>query len=45
MQVFLNFVLHNCIVDFDAERAWVYLKFQVTNFKNKEVMQNINPKP
>ena len=42
MQVFWNFVLHNCIVNFDAEQAWVYLKFQVTNFKYKEVIQNLN---
>ena len=38
MQNFRNFVLHNCIVIFDAEQ--VYLKVQITNFKNKEVTTN-----
>ena len=38
---FLNFVLHNCILVFDAEP--VYLELQVTNLKNKEV--TVNPKP
>ena len=57
MQDFRNFVLHNCILDFDAEQ--VYLKLQVKNVKNKEVTANpksqalgknwsfetLNPKP
>ena len=30
-----NFVLHNCILVFDAEQ--VYLELQVTNLKNKEL--------
>ena len=37
---FLDFVLDNCILDFDAEP--VYLKLQVTNLKNNEV--TVNPK-
>ena len=41
MKDFRNFVLDNCILDFDAEQ--VYLKLQVTNLKNKEV--TVNPKP
>ena len=41
MQDFLNLDLHNCIVVFDAEP--VYLKLQVTNFKNTEVTANPNP--
>ena len=41
MQDFRNFVLDNCILDFDAEQ--VYLKPQVTNLKNKKV--TANPKP
>ena len=41
MKDFWNFVLHNCILDFDAEQ--VYLKPQVINLKNKEV--TVNPKP
>ena len=36
-----NFVLDNCILDFDAEQ--VYIKPQVINLKNKEV--TVNPKP
>ena len=36
-----DFVLNNCILDFDAEQ--VYLKLQVINLKNKEV--TVNPKP
>ena len=39
MQDFRNFVLHNCILNFDTEQ--VYLK--VTNIKNKE--GTANPKP
>ena len=35
---FRNFVLDNCILDFDAEQ--VYLKLQVTNLKNKKVTAN-----
>ena len=35
MQDFWNFVLYNCVVIFDADQ--VYLKIQVTKFKNKEV--------
>ena len=35
---FRNFVLDNCILDFDAEQ--VYLKLQVTNLKNNEVTVN-----
>ena len=35
MKDFRNFVLHNCILVFDAEQ--VYLKLQVINLKNKEV--------
>ena len=38
MKDFRNFVLDNCILDFDAEQ--VYLKPQVTNLKNKEVTAN-----
>ena len=38
---FRNFVLHNCILIFDAEQ--VYSKLQVTNLKNKEV--TVNPRP
>ena len=41
MKDFRNFVLDNCILDFDAEQ--VYLEPQVTNLKNKEV--TANPKP
>ena len=41
MKHFRNFVLHNCILVFDAGQ--VYLKLQVINLKNKEV--TINPKP
>ena len=41
MEDFRNFVLDNCILDFDAEQ--VYLKLQVTNLKNYEV--TVNPKP
>ena len=40
MKDFRNFVLHNCILIFDAEQ--VYLKLQVINLK-KEV--TVNPKP
>ena len=36
-----NFVLHSCILVFDAEQ--VYLKLQVTNVKYKEV--SAHPKP
>ena len=55
MEDFRNFVLDNCILNFDAEQ--VYLKPQVTNLKNKEVTANpksqtlekksftLNPKP
>ena len=38
MQDFQNFVLPDCIVIFDAEQ--VYLKLQVTNFKNMKVTAN-----
>ena len=38
---FRNFILHNCILVFDAEQ--VYLKLQVTNLKNKEVTVNHKP--
>ena len=38
MKDFWNFVLDNCILDFDAEQ--VYLKLQVTNLKNNEVTAN-----
>ena len=41
MKDFRNFVLHNCILFFDAEQ--VYLKLQIINLKNKEV--TVNPKP
>ena len=41
MNDFWNFVLYNCILDFDAEQ--VYLRLQVTNLKNNEV--TVNPKP
>ena len=41
MKDFRNFVLHNCILVYDAEQ--VYLKLQVINLKNKEV--TVNPKP
>ena len=43
---FRNFVLHNCIIVFDAEpeaAEQVYLKLQVNNLKNQEV--TVNPKP
>ena len=40
MKDFRNFVLDDCILDFDAEQ--VYLKLQVTNLKDKEV--TVNPK-
>ena len=35
MKDFRNFVLDNCILDFDAEQ--VYLKLQVTNLKNNKL--------
>ena len=38
---FRNFVLHDCILVFDAEQ--VYLKLQDINLKNREV--TVNPKP
>ena len=38
MKDFRNFVLDNCILDFDTEQ--VYLKPQVTNLKNKKVTAN-----
>ena len=38
MKDFWNFVLHNCILDFDAEQ--VYFKLQITNLKNKKVTAN-----
>ena len=41
MKDFCNFVLDNCILEFDAEQ--VYLKPQVINLKKKEV--TVNPKP
>ena len=41
MKDFRNFVLDDCIPDFDAEQ--VYLKLQDINLKNKEV--TVNPKP
>ena len=41
MKDFRDFVLDNCILNFDAEQ--VYFKLQVTNLKNKEVA--VNPKP
>ena len=41
MKDFWNFVLHNCILNFDAEQ--VYSKLQVTHLKNNEV--TVNPKP
>ena len=41
MKDFWNFVLDNCVLDFDAEQ--VYLKLQVTNLKNNEV--TVKPKP
>ena len=41
MKDFQNFVLDNCILDFDAEQ--VYFKLQVTNLKNNEV--TVYPKP
>ena len=41
MKDFWNFVLHNCILVFDAEQ--VYLNLQVNNLKNKEV--TVKPKP
>ena len=37
-----NFVLHKCIINFEAEQ--VYFKLQVTNVKNKEVTSNPKPK-
>ena len=42
MQDFRNFVLHSCIPIFDAEQ--VYLKPEITNFKNKEATANPKPK-
>ena len=41
MKDFRKFVLVNSILVFDAEQ--VYLKFQATYLKNKEV--TVNPKP
>ena len=41
MKEFRKFVLHNCILVFDAKQ--VYLKRKVINLKNKEV--TVNPKP
>ena len=41
MDDFWNLVLHNCILIFDAEP--VYLKLEVTKFKNKEVATNRQP--
>ena len=41
MQDFRNFVLHNCILNFDAEQ--LYLKLQITKVKYKEVIANPNP--
>ena len=41
MKDFRNFVLDNCILDFDAEK--VYSKPQVTNLKNKEITANPLP--
>ena len=41
MKDFRNFVLDNCILDFDAEQ--VYSKPQVTNLKNKEITANPLP--
>ena len=41
MKDFRDFVLDNCILDFDTEQ--VYLKPQVTNLKNKEVTANPEP--
>ena len=50
MQDILNLVLHNCILDFDAEQ--VYLKLQVTDGKSKKLKASsqqwevrANPKP
>ena len=46
MQDFRNFVLHRCIVNFDADQ--VYLKLRVTNVINKDslgLQQTLNPKP
>ena len=40
---FQNFVVDNCILNFDAEQ--VYLKPQVTNLQNKEYSKTLNPKP
>ena len=40
MKDFRNFVLDNCIFDFDAEQA--YLKPQVTNLKNKKVTAKLS---
>ena len=42
MKDFRNFVLHTCIQVLVLAMK-VYLKLQVTNLKNKEVM--VNPKP
>ena len=36
MQDFWDLVVHNCFLNFNDEE--VYLKLQVTNVKNKEVM-------
>ena len=41
MQDFRNFVLRNCILNFDAEQ--IYLKLQVTIVKSKEI--TASPKP
>ena len=40
---FSEFDLHKCIFVFDAEQ--VYLKLQVTNLINKEVLVTLNPNP
>ena len=39
MKDFRNFILDNCIHNFDAEK--VYLKLQVTNLKNNKVTANL----
>ena len=43
MKDFRNFILDNCILDFDAEQ--VYLNPQVTNLKTRKLQQTLNSKP
>ena len=44
MQDFPNFVLHNCILIYDAEQVDLKLQLEAIDFKNKEVTANPKPK-